>query len=137
MAQRSLLQCKPHSHTTTSTSSYYCPKHRQSPIKHRHNKSNSRPELAGVSTAALPAVCRTWWKAGIALAADLLVAVVLGREHLQRGLDDAATETEDEVEGGLLLDVVVAQRAAVLELLAGKDQPLLVGWDTVRRLLVQ
>jgi hypothetical protein len=33
------------------------------------------------------------------------------------------------VEGGLLLDVVVAEGAAILELLAGEDQALLVGGD--------
>jgi hypothetical protein len=36
------------------------------------------------------------------------------------------TETEDQVEGRLLLDVVVGKGAAVLELLAGEDQTLLV-----------
>ena len=41
------------------------------------------------------------------------------------------TKAEDQVKGGLLLDVVVAEGAAVLELLAGEDQALLVGWDTV------
>ena len=41
------------------------------------------------------------------------------------------TETQHQVEGRLLLDVVVAEGAAVLELLAGEDQALLVGWDTV------
>jgi hypothetical protein len=35
------------------------------------------------------------------------------------------------VEGGLLLDVVVAQRAAILELLAGEDEALLVGRDAL------
>ena len=40
------------------------------------------------------------------------------------------TQAEHKVEGGLLLDVVVAERAAVLELLAGEDQALLVGGDT-------
>ena len=35
------------------------------------------------------------------------------------------------MKGGLLLDVVVAERAAVLELLAGEDQALLVGGDTM------
>jgi hypothetical protein len=34
------------------------------------------------------------------------------------------------VEGGLLLDVVVGQGAAVFELLAGKDEALLVGRDS-------
>lgn len=39
---------------------------------------------------------------------------------------------EDEVEGGLLLDVVVAEGTAVLELLAGEDQALLVGGDAAK-----
>ena len=33
------------------------------------------------------------------------------------------------MEGRLLLDVVVAQRAPVLQLLAGEDESLLVRWD--------
>ena len=37
-----------------------------------------------------------------------------------------ATETEDQVESRLLLNVVVGEGAAVLELLASKDQTLLV-----------
>jgi hypothetical protein len=48
------------------------------------------------------------------------------------GLDEdlhTATETEDEMEGRLLLNVVIRQSAAVLELLPGKDQALLVGRD--------
>ena len=39
------------------------------------------------------------------------------------------TETQDQVKGGLLLDVVVGQRAAILELLASKNQALLVRRD--------
>ena len=31
----------------------------------------------------------------------------------------------------LLLDIVVAKSAAILELLAGEDQSLLVGWDAL------
>ena len=38
-------------------------------------------------------------------------------------------ETEDEVKGRLLLDVVVGEGAAVLELLAREDQALLVRGD--------
>jgi hypothetical protein len=38
----------------------------------------------------------------IALAADHLVAVELGGESLERGLNDTTTEAEDEVEGRLL-----------------------------------
>jgi hypothetical protein len=41
------------------------------------------------------------------------------------------TKTEDQVEGRLLLDVVVGESAAVLELLAGENQALLVRWDAL------
>jgi hypothetical protein len=47
-----------------------------------------------VTTRPLAAVGRTGREASVALAADLLVAVVLGRKHLKRRLDDTATETE-------------------------------------------
>ena len=40
-------------------------------------------------------------------------------------------QTEHQVESGLLLDVVVREGAAVLQLLAGKDQTLLVRWDAL------
>ena len=43
----------------------------------------------------------------------------------------AATEAEHEVEGRLLLDVVVRKSAAVLELLAREDQALLVRRDAL------
>ena len=35
------------------------------------------------------------------------------------------------MEGGLLLDVVVGESPAILELLASEDQTLLVGWDSL------
>ena len=43
----------------------------------------------------------------------------------------AAAQAQHQVEGRLLLDVVVRQRAAVLELLACEDQALLVGRDAL------
>jgi hypothetical protein len=43
----------------------------------------------------------------------------------------AAAETEHEVEGGLLLDVVVREGAAILELLAREDEALLVGGNAL------
>jgi hypothetical protein len=39
----------------------------------------------------------------------------------------ATTETEDQVKGGLLLDIVIAQGTAILELLASEDKALLIG----------
>jgi len=50
----------------------------------------------------------------------------LARQGLHEDLH-STTKTKDEVESGLLLDVVVGKRATVLELLAGKDESLLVG----------
>jgi hypothetical protein len=62
----------------------------------------------------------------VALAADHLLAVVLGGESLERGLNDTTTETEDKVKSRLLLDVVVGKGTTILELLSGEDQALLV-----------
>uniref|UniRef100_UPI0021E3D542 hypothetical protein n=1 Tax=Vibrio vulnificus TaxID=672 RepID=UPI0021E3D542 len=43
----------------------------------------------------------------------------------------ATTETQHQVKGRLLLDVVVSQGTTILELLAGEDQTLLVGRNTL------
>jgi hypothetical protein len=61
----------------------------------------------------------------LALVLDLLG----GSVDLLLALLGTATQAQDEVESGLLLDVVVAQGAAVLELLAGEDEALLVWRD--------
>jgi hypothetical protein len=60
-----------------------------------------------------------------------LLALVLdlfgcGIDLLLALLGHTTTEAEDEMESRLLLDVVVAQGAAIFELLAGEDQALLV-----------
>ena len=47
-----------------------------------------------------------------------------------------ATEAEDQVDRRLLLDVVVAHDRAILELLAQEDDPLVVGRDVHRVLLL-
>jgi hypothetical protein len=70
------------------------------------------------------------------LAADFLVLIVLLGELTEAGFDSlgvaapaAAAETEHQVKRRLLLDVVVGQGAAVLELLARKDEALLARRD--------
>lgn len=52
----------------------------------------------------------------------------LARQRFHKDLHTAA-QTQDEVQGGLLLNVVIAERAAVLELFAGENESLLVGRD--------
>ena len=52
-----------------------------------------------------------------------------GKEMAIASLIETTTKPQDEVEGALLLDVVVAKGAAILKLLACEDQPLLVRGD--------
>jgi len=67
---------------------------------------------------------------------DILDAV--RRFHLEgdglssQGFDEdlhSTTQTEDKMKSGLFLDVVIRKRAAIFQLLAGENQPLLVGRD--------
>ena len=53
----------------------------------------------------------------------------LAREGFNEDLH-AATETKDQVESGLLLDIVVGERASILELLSGENQALLIRRDS-------
>ena len=51
-----------------------------------------------------------------------------------QGLDKdlhTATKTEDQVKSRLLLDVVVRESAAILQLLTGEDQTLLIGGNAL------
>jgi len=79
-----------------------------------------------VTALSLSAVGGTRGKTGIALAADLLVAVVLAGKDGERRLNHTTTKSEHQVESRFLLDVVVSQSAAVLELLASENKTLLI-----------
>lgn len=50
----------------------------------------------------LAAVGGSGRQTGVALSADHLLAVVLGGKGLERGFDDATSETEDQMEGRFL-----------------------------------
>ena len=52
-------------------------------------------------------------------------------ERPEQPLGCATTQAQNEVVGGLLLDVVVGQGAVILQLLAGKDEALLVWVDSL------
>ena len=78
------------------------------------------------------------WDAFLVLNLCLHIFNRIARLHFKsdrltgEGLDEdlhAATQTEDQVEGRLLLDVVIRQGAPILKLLASKNQTLLVRWD--------
>ena len=92
-------------------------------------------DVTVVSTFALAAVCRLRGQPGVTLTADHLFALELAGKSGERGLnldgtETTSTETKYEMEGGLLLDVVVLESAAVLKLFSGEDQSLLIRWDS-------
>eukprot|EP00601_Ochromonadales_sp_CCMP2298_P002221 CAMPEP_0173177652 /NCGR_PEP_ID=MMETSP1141-20130122/5106_1 /TAXON_ID=483371 /ORGANISM="non described non described, Strain CCMP2298" /LENGTH=102 /DNA_ID=CAMNT_0014100069 /DNA_START=137 /DNA_END=445 /DNA_ORIENTATION=+ len=84
-----------------------------------------------MSALLLPAVLGAGGEARVALSANHLLAVEGLRQGGEGGVEHTATEAEDQVEGGLLLDVVVGKGAAILELLAREDQTLLVRRDAL------
>ena len=75
------------------------------------------------------------------LVLDLGLDVIdgIGRFDLQsdsltgEGLDEdlhTTAKSENEMESGLLLDVVIREGSSILELLTGEDKTLLIGWNT-------
>jgi len=54
----------------------------------------------------------------------------LSSESLDEDLH-TSSESEDEMESGLLLDVVVGEGSSILELLTGEDKSLLIRWDSL------
>ena len=80
-----------------------------------------------------------WWDTFLVLdlGLDILDGVswldIEGDGLTSEGLDEdlhTTSESEHEMEGGLLLDVVVGEGSAVLELLSSEDESLLIRWDT-------
>merc|ERR1719267_366751 len=80
-----------------------------------------------------------WWDTFLVL--DLSLDVLNGVSWLDiksdglssQGLDEdlhTTSESQHEMESGLLLDVVVGEGSAVLELLSSEDESLLVWWDS-------
>ena len=53
----------------------------------------------------------------------------LSSECLDKDLH-TTTETEDQVKGWFLLDVIIRKGSSIFELLTGKDKTLLIWWNT-------
>uniref|UniRef100_A0AC34QAK5 Gustatory receptor n=1 Tax=Panagrolaimus sp. JU765 TaxID=591449 RepID=A0AC34QAK5_9BILA len=102
-------------------------------------------EVIGVTTFLLAAVGGTRRQTSIASTADLLFTVVLLSKLTKRWFNDTTTKTEDQVKSRFLLDVVVRKSTSIFELFAyklciyravqiskhtGKNQALLIWWDT-------
>jgi len=54
----------------------------------------------------------------------------LSREGLDEDLHGTTSKTKDQVEGGLLLDVVIREGSSIFKLLSGEDQSLLLRGDS-------
>ena len=98
-------------------------------------KSSSILELLSSEDKSL----LVWWDTFLIL--DLGFDVLDGVSWLNiksdgltsEGLDEdlhTTSKSEDQMESGLLLDVVVGKGSSILELLTGKDKSLLIWWDT-------
>merc|ERR1712189_73161 len=62
---------------------------------------------------------------------SLVLDLLGGGEGLLLALLAPTSQAKDEMEGGFLLNVVVGQSATILQLLARKDQTLLIGRDAL------
>jgi len=87
-----------------------------------------------MATLSLAAVGCLHWELGIALSADHLLTFVLSGKGSERrvdlnGSETASTESQDQMESGLLLDVVIGKGFAILQLLSSEDESLLIGRD--------
>lgn len=60
---------------------------------------------------------------------SLVLDLLGGAVHLLLSLLGTTSKSQHKMQSGLLLDVVIGERSAVLELLASEDQSLLVGWN--------
>ena len=70
-------------------------------------------QLVGVTALSLSAVGSLQGKSGIALSTDFLVLVVGLGDGSHCGIHTSSSESQHEVQGGLLLDVVVGECSAV------------------------
>ena len=84
-------------------------------------------QLRRVSTLSLAAVGGTGWQTSVALSADLTVTVCLGRQHLERGLDDSSTKTDGEASRVSMSFVGVLPTATLARPLPSSLLPLLAG----------
>ena len=88
-----------------------------------------------MSTLAFAAVSGLHGQPGVTLSANHLFALECSCESSEgwlnlAGAETTATKPQDQVEGRLLLNIVIGKGASVLELLSCEDKTLLIGWDS-------
>ena len=99
-------------------------------LSHEASNSSNRTVLSKTSHLAItlhPVVLESLKRNGLVTALDLLWLGV----HLLLTLLSSSAETKDQVKGGFLLDVVIAQCTAIFKLFSRKDETLLIGRNTL------
>ena len=92
-------------------------------------------DVTVMSALSLSAVDGLWWESDVALSADHLLTLELSGESSEIWLNFHLTHTttsksEDEMEGGLFLDVIIGKSSSIFELLSSEDQSLLIWGNT-------
>ena len=70
-------------------------------------------ELVAVTALSLAAVGGFQGEGGVAFSANFLVTVVFFSDSCNGGVHHTSSQSEDQVKGGLLLDVVVGKTSAI------------------------
>ena len=88
-----------------------------------------------MATLSLSAVDGLWWESDVALSANHLLTLELSSEGSEIWLNFHLTHTsssksEDEMESGLFLDVVIGKSSSIFELLTSEDKSLLIWGNT-------
>jgi hypothetical protein len=83
-------------------------------------------KLIGVTTLLFAAIGGTRRQTRIAFSANGLVAIESLGKKGKRRIVDSSTQTKDQMQGRLLLNVVVRQSSSIFQLLSSKNQSLLI-----------
>ena len=92
-------------------------------------------DITVMTTLSLSAVHGLSWKSNITLSANHLFALELSGKSGEIRLDlhgshTSSSESQNQMEGGLLLDIVVREGSSIFELLSSEDESLLIWGNT-------
>lgn len=84
-----------------------------------------------MSTLCLTAIGSTRVQSGVTFAANHFVTVVFLGQDTKRRLNNTSSKSQHQMKSRLLLNVVVGQSTAVLQLFTSENQTLLIGRDAL------
>ena len=92
-------------------------------------------DVSVMTALSLSAVGSLWRKSNVTLSANHFFALELSGKGSEIWLNfhlthTSASKSEDEMESGLLLDVVIRESSSIFELLSSEDKSLLVWGNT-------